>query len=293
MDLWLAHPHTIEDCVAEVQATTARLSGRPQPLRALLKRALPALAAGKSAGLGKLCIRTARLFPARPLQPPQRKTKIQSITFRLSPIISDQALSQKGRRMRDPVETYMNLVPMVVEQTSRGERAYDIFSRLLKERIIFVTGPVHDGMASLDRGAASALGSGKSVQGNFDVYQFSPGGVVTSGLSIYDTMQYIKPKVSTLVVGQAASMGSLLLCAGEKGMRFSLPNSRDHGPPALGRVSGAGDGYLDPRARNSGTERAAEQDLRQTYRPDLEKGRRRAGAGQFHDRRNGQGLGPD
>ncbi len=127
--------------------------------------------------------------------------------------------------MRDPVETYMNLVPMVVEQTSRGERAYDIFSRLLKERIVFVTGPVHDGMATLIVAQLLHL-EAENPSKEISMYINSPGGVVSSGLSIYDTMQYIKPKVSTLVVGQAASMGSLLLCAGEKGMRFSLPNSR-------------------------------------------------------------------
>lgn len=128
--------------------------------------------------------------------------------------------------MHDPYEHYMNnLVPMVVEQTSRGERAYDIFSRLLKERIIFVTGPVHDGMSSLIVAQLLHL-EAENPSKEISMYINSPGGVVTSGLSIYDTMQYIKPKVSTLVVGQAASMGSLLLAAGEPGMRFSLPNSR-------------------------------------------------------------------
>ena len=110
--------------------------------------------------------------------------------------------------MNDPIETYMNLVPMVVEQTSRGERAYDIFSRLLKERIIFVTGPVHDGMASLIVAQLLHL-EAENPSKEISMYINSPGGVVTSGLSIYDTMQYIKPKVSTLVVGQAASMGGL------------------------------------------------------------------------------------
>jgi len=128
--------------------------------------------------------------------------------------------------MHDPFDTYMNtLVPMVVEQTSRGERAYDIFSRLLKERIIFVSGPVHDGMSSLIVAQLLHLES-ENPSKEISMYINSPGGVVTSGLSIYDTMQYIKPKVSTLVVGQAASMGSLLLAAGAKDMRFSLPNSR-------------------------------------------------------------------
>lgn len=126
--------------------------------------------------------------------------------------------------MNDPVETYMNLVPMVVEQTSRGERAYDIFSRLLKERIIFVNGPVHDGMSTLVVAQLLHL-EAENPSKEISMYINSPGGVVTAGLSIYDTMQYIKPKVSTLCVGQAASMGSLLLTAGAKDMRFSLPNS--------------------------------------------------------------------
>jgi ATP-dependent Clp protease, protease subunit len=127
--------------------------------------------------------------------------------------------------MRDPVDHYMNtLVPMVVEQTSRGERAYDIFSRMLKERIIFLGGPVHDGMSSLICAQLLFLESENPTK-EISMYINSPGGVVTSGLSIYDTMQYIKPKVSTLVIGQAASMGSLLLTGGEKGMRFALPNS--------------------------------------------------------------------
>ena len=126
--------------------------------------------------------------------------------------------------MYDPETHFMNLVPMVVEQTSRGERAYDIFSRLLKERVIFVSGPVHDGMAQLVVAQLLHLES-ENPKKEISMYINSPGGVVTSGLSIYDTMQYIRPKVSTLVVGQAASMGSLLLTAGAKGMRFSLPNS--------------------------------------------------------------------
>ena len=128
--------------------------------------------------------------------------------------------------MRDPLEVYANtLVPMVVEQTSRGERAYDIFSRLLKERIIFVSGPVHDGMSTLIVAQLLFLEAENPTK-DIAMYINSPGGVVTSGLSIYDTMQYIRPKVSTLCVGQAASMGSLLMAAGEPGMRFSLPNSR-------------------------------------------------------------------
>jgi len=131
-----------------------------------------------------------------------------------------------GEIMRDPLDVYMNtLVPMVVEQTSRGERAYDIFSRLLKERIIFVSGPVHDGMSTLIVAQLLFLEAENPTK-DIAMYINSPGGVVTSGLAIYDTMQYIRPKVSTLCIGQAASMGSLLLAAGEKGMRFTLPNSR-------------------------------------------------------------------
>lgn len=127
--------------------------------------------------------------------------------------------------MSNVVETYMDLVPMVVEQTNRGERAYDIFSRLLKERIIFVNGPVHDGMSSLITAQLLFL---ESENPDKDIYMYinSPGGVVTSGLAIYDTMQYIRPDVATLCVGQAASMGSLLLTAGAKGKRFVLPNAR-------------------------------------------------------------------
>ena len=128
--------------------------------------------------------------------------------------------------MKNPIDTYMNtLVPMVVEQTARGERSYDIYSRLLKERIIFVSGPVHDGMATLLVAQLLFL-EAENPKKDISMYINSPGGVVTSGLSIYDTMQYIRPNISTLCVGQAASMGSLLLAAGEPGMRFSLPNSR-------------------------------------------------------------------
>ncbi len=119
----------------------------------------------------------------------------------------------------------MNLVPMVVEQTSRGERAYDIFSRLLKERIIFVTGPIEDGMATLITAQLLFLES-ENPKKEIAMYINSPGGVVSSGLAIYDTMQYIRSPVSTACIGMAASMGSLLLSAGEKGMRFATPNAR-------------------------------------------------------------------
>jgi len=128
--------------------------------------------------------------------------------------------------MRDPYDTYMNtLVPMVVEQTNRGERAYDIFSRLLKERIIFISGPVEDTMSTLVVAQLLFL-EADNPKKEIAMYINSPGGVVTSGLAIYDTMQFVRPQVSTLCIGQAASMGSLLLAAGHKDMRFALPNSR-------------------------------------------------------------------
>lgn len=128
--------------------------------------------------------------------------------------------------MRDPLEVYNNtLVPMVVEQTARGERSFDIFSRLLKERIIFVSGPVHDGMSTLIVAQLLFL-EAENPKKDIAMYINSPGGVVTSGMAIYDTMQYIRPKISTLCIGQAASMGSLLLASGEKDMRFALPNAR-------------------------------------------------------------------
>jgi ATP-dependent Clp protease, protease subunit len=124
------------------------------------------------------------------------------------------------------LETQMNmLVPMVVEQTARGERAFDIYSRLLKERIIFMVGPVNDAVASLICAQLLFLES-ENPKKDISFYINSPGGVVTSGLAIYDTMQYIRPDIATVCIGQAASMGSLLLTAGAKGKRFSLPNSR-------------------------------------------------------------------
>ncbi len=124
------------------------------------------------------------------------------------------------------IPEYMNnLVPMVVEQSSRGERAFDIYSRLLKERIVFVVGPINDNIASLVTAQLLFLES-EDPKKDISLYINSPGGLVTAGLGIYDTMQYIKPEVSTLCIGQAASMGSFLLSAGKKGKRFSLPNSR-------------------------------------------------------------------
>jgi ATP-dependent Clp protease, protease subunit len=128
--------------------------------------------------------------------------------------------------MRHPVDHYMQtLVPMVVEQTNRGERAYDIYSRLLKERVIFVTGPVEDHMATLITAQLLFLES-ENAKKEISMYINSPGGVVTAGMAIYDTMQFVRPPVSTLCIGFAASMGSLLLTAGAAGMRFALPNAR-------------------------------------------------------------------
>ena len=128
--------------------------------------------------------------------------------------------------MADPVETITNqLVPMVVEQTARGERAYDIYSRLLKERIIFVTGPIEDHSASLVTAQLLFLEAENPTK-DISFYINSPGGMVTSGLAIYDTMQYIRPEISTLCIGQAASMGSLLVAGGAEGKRFALPNAR-------------------------------------------------------------------
>jgi ATP-dependent Clp protease, protease subunit len=125
----------------------------------------------------------------------------------------------------DIVEKAQYLIPMVVEQTQRGERAYDIYSRLLKERIVFLTGPVDDAVASLVTAQLLFL-EAENPKKEISFYINSPGGIVTAGLAIYDTMQYVKPKVSTLCFGQAASMGSLLLAGGHKGLRYALPNAR-------------------------------------------------------------------
>ena len=128
--------------------------------------------------------------------------------------------------MKDPRETYLSyLVPTVVEQTTRGERSYDIYSRMLKERIIFLTGAIDDGMSTLIIAQLLFL-EAEDPKKEVSIYINSPGGVVTAGMAIYDTMQYIRPPVSTLCIGQAASMGSLLLAAGRKDMRFALPNAR-------------------------------------------------------------------
>ncbi len=135
------------------------------------------------------------------------------------------------------MERALNLVPMVVEQTSRGERAYDIYSRLLKERIIFLVGPIDDYMANVIVAQMLFLES-ENPDKDISIYINSPGGAVTAGMAIYDTMQFIRPDVSTICVGQAASMGALLLCAGTKGKRYSLPHSRVMIHQPLGGFSG-------------------------------------------------------
>ncbi|ACT56745.1 ATP-dependent Clp protease proteolytic subunit [Candidatus Liberibacter asiaticus] len=134
-------------------------------------------------------------------------------------------MSFEGCAKKDSEDVFLGLVPMVVEQTNRGERSYDIYSRLLKERIVFVTGQIEDHMATLICAQLLFL-EAENPQKEISLYINSPGGVVTAGMAIYDTMQFIKPPISTFCMGQAASMGSLLLSAGEKGMRFALPNAR-------------------------------------------------------------------
>jgi ATP-dependent Clp protease, protease subunit len=163
------------------------------------------------------------LWPALAYISQARPESLRAAERNLAPSL---ALRGRETKMRDPHETYMQtLVPMVVEQTNRGERAYDIFSRLLKERIIFISGPVEDATATLVVAQLLFL-EADNPKKEIAMYINSPGGVVTSGLAIYDTMQFVRPAVSTLCVGQAASMGSLLLAAGHKDMRFALPNSR-------------------------------------------------------------------
>jgi ATP-dependent Clp protease protease subunit len=149
--------------------------------------------------------------------------------------------------MQDPRETYANYyMPFVVEQTSRGERSYDIYSRLLKERIIFVSGPIEDTVATLVTAQLLFL-EAENPKKEISMYINSPGGLVTAGLAIYDTMQYIRPAVATLCIGQAASAASLLLCSGEKGQRFALPNSR----VMLHQPSGGAQGQATDIARHA------------------------------------------
>ena len=192
--------------------------------------------------------------------------------------------------MRDPDDTYQNqLVPMVVEQTNRGERTYDIYSRLLKERIIFITGPIEDGMATLVVAQLLFL-EAENPKKEISMYINSPGGMVTSGLAIYDTMQFVRPPVSTLCVGQAASMGSLLLAAGQKGLRFALPNVRILVHQPKGGFRGPGDRHHAARPGDSESQETAQRDLQEAYRPAAAEDRRCAGARLFYDGGDGQGF---
>ena len=195
--------------------------------------------------------------------------------------------------MRDPVDVYNNtLVPMVVEQSSRGERAFDIYSRLLRERIIFLTGPVEDYGASLIVAQLLFL-EAENPKKEISFYINSPGGVVTSGLSIYDTMQFIRCPVSTLCVGQAASMGSLLLAAGEKGHRFALPNARIMVHQPSGGFQGqATDILIHAREIEALKRRLNEIYVKHTGQR-LRRDRPGAGARQLHDRRGRPGVRPD
>ena len=170
--------------------------------------------------------------------------------------------------MKNTSETQaLNLVPIVVEQTARGERSYDIYSRLLKERVVFIVGPIDDYVANVVVAQLLFLES-ENPDKDISVYINSPGGVVTAGLSIYDTMQFVKPDVSTICVGQAASMGSLLLAGGAKGKRYSPAPFPHHDPPAPWRGPGPGLGHRDPGQGDPVPAGAAERDLREAHRPD-------------------------
>ena len=194
--------------------------------------------------------------------------------------------------MADYFEQYMNnLVPMVVEQTNRGERAYDIYSRLLKERIIFLVGPVHDAVASLICAQLLFLESENPTK-DIAFYINSPGGVVTSGLAIYDTMQYIRSPVSTVCIGQAASMGSLLLAAGAHGQALLAAQFANHDPPALGRRPGPGHRHRDPGARDPGAAGAAQRDLCAPHRAAPRSHPDRGRARQVPVAARGQGVRP-
>jgi hypothetical protein len=172
--------------------------------------------------------------------------------------------------MRNPVDTAMALVPMVVEQTNRGERSYDIYSRLLKERIIFLTGPVEDGMATLVCAQLLFL-EAENPKKEIALYINSPGGVVTAGMAIYDTMQFIKPAVSTLCIGQAASMGSLLLCSRRQGHALCDAERPHHGSPAFRRLPGPGVRHRAPCPRHHQAEAPSQRGLRQAHRPHIRR----------------------
>ncbi len=164
-------------------------------------------------------------------------------------------------------ERGLNLVPIVVEQTARGERAYDIYSRLLKERVIFIVGAIDDYIANIVVAQMLFLES-ENPEKDVSLYINSPGGIVTAGLAIYDTMQFIRPDVSTICVGQAASMGAVLLAAGEKGKRFLPAACAHYDSSAPRRLSGPGGRYGDPRQGNARNPRSAEQNPRQAHRTE-------------------------
>ena len=202
--------------------------------------------------------------------------------------------------MSDARDTYMNtLVPMVVEQTNRGERAYDIYSRLLKERIIFLTGPIHDAVASLICAQLLYL---ESENPNKDIafYVNSPGGVVTAGMAMYDTMQYIRPDVSTVCIGQAASAGSLLLMAGAKDKRYALPNSKIMVHQPSGGFEGQASD-IEIHAREILKTRSVLNEIYVKHTGQTIEAidgsavghRRGHGAGQVHESRGSQGIWPD
>jgi ATP-dependent Clp protease protease subunit len=174
--------------------------------------------------------------------------------FRMDPFASFSAHSAEGAPFAN-LQPQGGLVPIVIEQSSRGERSFDIFSRLLRERIVFVNGPIEDNMASLIVAQLLFL-EAENPKKDIFMYINSPGGVITSGMAIYDTMQYIRPKVGTVCIGQAASMGSFLLAAGEPGMRVSLANARGAGP---------GNRHRDPGARDHPHPRPHEQPLCQVH----------------------------
>ena len=183
------------------------------------------------------------------------------------------------------------LVPMVIESSARGERAFDIYSRLLKDRIIFLGDAVEDNVANLIIAQLLFLES-EDPEKDIQLYINSPGGVVTSGLAIYDTMQYLRAPVSTICIGQAASMGAVLLAAGAKGKRYALPNSRIMIHQGSSGFRGNTPGRRDPDAREPAPRHAAARDPGRAHRPDRREGEGRFGPRLLHEPRGGQGLRP-
>jgi hypothetical protein len=186
---------------------------------------------------------------------------------------------EQDEEMEDP--SGLGLVPMVIEQSGRGERAYDIYSRLLKERVIFLVGPIHDAMANLIVAQLLFLES-ENPDKDINLYINSPGGSVSAGMAIYDTMQFIKPDVSTLCTGLAASMGSFLLAAGAKGQALLPAEFPRDDPPALGRLPGPGFRHRDPRARGAVPQEAAERDAGEAHGPADRANRARQRSRPFH-----------